>query len=86
MIVRPAQRSPMCHTIADRSICAYLVILQPMDLGTMLKKVKSKTYKSKKEFSDDLNLIWENCYQYNAAEVRRSPSPSCSPVTYKPGE
>ena len=35
----------------------------------MLKKVKQKQYKSKKEFKDDLDLIWSNCFQYNAAEV-----------------
>lgn len=38
----------------------------------MLKKVKSKQYKSKREFKDDLDLIWSNCYQYNAAEVSSS--------------
>jgi len=36
----------------------------------MLKKVKQKQYKSKKEFEDDLDLIWSNCYTYNATEVR----------------
>ena len=41
-----------------------------MDFGTMMKKVKSKQYKSKREFKDDLELIWSNCYTYNA-EVRR---------------
>ncbi|RDB25280.1 hypothetical protein Hypma_007354 [Hypsizygus marmoreus] len=46
----------------------YDVIANPMDFGTMLKKVKSKQYKSKREFKDDLDLIWSNCYTYNAAE------------------
>jgi transcriptional activator SPT7 len=36
----------------------------------MLKKVKQKQYKSKREFKDDLDLIWNNCYTYNATEVR----------------
>lgn len=36
----------------------------------MLRKVKQKQYKSKKEFQDDLDLIWSNCYTYNATEVR----------------
>lgn len=44
-----------------------------MDFQTMLKKVKQKQYKSKREFKDDLELIWSNCYTYNAAEVRPSP-------------
>jgi hypothetical protein len=46
-----------------------LDITNPMDFQTMLKKVKQKQYKSKKEFKDDLDLIWSNCFQYNAAEV-----------------
>merc|ERR1712093_680361 len=37
----------------------------PMDLGTMTKKLKTLTYKSKKEFVDDLDLIWSNCLKYN---------------------
>ncbi|PPR05625.1 hypothetical protein CVT24_002811 [Panaeolus cyanescens] len=44
------------------------VISQPMDFQTMYKKVKQKAYKSKLEFQDDLNLIWTNCYTYNATE------------------
>lgn len=35
----------------------------------MLKKVKQKHYKSKREFKDDLELIWSNCLTYNADEV-----------------
>ncbi|KAF3908444.1 hypothetical protein ABW21_db0202364 [Orbilia brochopaga] len=42
------------------------VIKQPMDLGTVMKKLKQLAYKSKKEFIDDVNLIWQNCLQYNA--------------------
>jgi transcriptional activator SPT7 len=45
------------------------VIANPMDLQTMLKKVKQKQYKSKREFKDDLDLIWSNCFTYNATEV-----------------
>ncbi|KAI0645053.1 hypothetical protein C8Q79DRAFT_1011164 [Trametes meyenii] len=46
----------------------YDIISTPMDLQTMLKKVKQRQYKSKKEFKDDLDLIWSNCYTYNATE------------------
>ncbi|KAL8972809.1 MAG: hypothetical protein Q9183_000336 [Haloplaca sp. 2 TL-2023] len=42
------------------------VIKQPMDLGTMTKKLKNVTYKSKQDFVTDLNLIWSNCLTYNA--------------------
>ncbi|KAG9086127.1 Transcriptional activator spt7, partial [Ceratobasidium sp. 370] len=44
----------------------HLVIKQPMDLGTMGRKVRSKQYKTKTEFVADLNLIWDNCLNYNA--------------------
>lgn len=44
----------------------YSVIKQPMDIGTMMKKLKQFAYKSKKEFVDDLMLIWSNCLKYNA--------------------
>lgn len=47
-----------------------LAIMHPMDLQTMQKKVKTKQYKSKREFKDDLDLIWANCFTYNRAEVR----------------
>ena len=36
-----------------------------MDLGSMTKKLKSLTYKSKADFVADLNLIWDNCLRYN---------------------
>jgi transcriptional activator SPT7 len=37
-----------------------------MDLGTMTKKLKMYSYKSKAEFTSDLDLIWSNCLKYNA--------------------
>ncbi|QPC79630.1 hypothetical protein HYE68_010382 [Fusarium pseudograminearum] len=43
----------------------YNLIQNPMDLGTMTKKLKSLTYKSKTDFVVDLNLIWDNCLRYN---------------------
>ena len=46
------------------------MITNPMDLQTVMKKVKQKQYKSKLEFRDDLELIWSNCLTYNDNEVR----------------
>ncbi|KAL1922061.1 uncharacterized protein VTP21DRAFT_10703 [Calcarisporiella thermophila] len=43
----------------------YSVIKHPMDLGTMMKKLKNFQYKSKKEITDDLFLIFSNCLEYN---------------------
>ncbi|OMJ30089.1 Transcriptional activator spt7 [Smittium culicis] len=45
----------------------YDVISNPMDLGTMSKRLKNLYYRSKKEFEDDIKLIRNNCYQYNTA-------------------
>jgi hypothetical protein len=40
-----------------------------MDLQTMGKKVRQRWYTTKKQFSDDLYLIWENCLTYNSDPV-----------------
>ena len=45
----------------------YAIIKSPMDLMTMLKKLKNFSYKSKQDFVEDLNLIWANCLKYNAS-------------------
>ncbi|ANZ76296.1 BA75_03831T0 [Komagataella pastoris] len=44
----------------------YQIIKKPMDLNTVMKKLKSFQYKSKQEFVDDLMLIWKNCLTYNS--------------------
>lgn len=48
----------------------YDVIKNPMDLSTLMKKVKAGSYHSKKAFADDLDLIWSNCLIYNSHPVR----------------
>ncbi|EKD15006.1 uncharacterized protein L3040_003796 [Drepanopeziza brunnea f. sp. 'multigermtubi'] len=45
----------------------YNIIKHPMDLGTMTKKLKTLSYKSKEDFVKDLTLIWNNCLAYNAS-------------------
>lgn len=42
------------------------IIKRPMDLNTVMKKLKGFQYKSKAEFVEDLMLIWNNCLKYNA--------------------
>ncbi|CAG99604.1 SAGA histone acetyltransferase complex subunit SPT7 [Kluyveromyces lactis] len=44
----------------------YQIIKKPMDLNTVLKKLKTFQYKSKHEFVDDIMLIWRNCLTYNS--------------------
>ncbi|KAK9460836.1 uncharacterized protein V1516DRAFT_677792 [Lipomyces oligophaga] len=41
------------------------VIKNPMDLSTVMKKLKLFQYRSKQEFVDDLMLIWNNCFEFN---------------------
>ncbi len=40
-----------------------------MDLSTVQFKINSKTYKSRQMFYDDLELIVNNCIQYNGQET-----------------
>jgi transcriptional activator SPT7 len=57
---------PFLQRVSKREAPDYFnVIKYPMDIGTMLKKLKQLQYKSKKEFVDDLSLIWTNCLKYN---------------------
>lgn len=44
----------------------FSVIKHPMDLNTVMKKLKGFQYNSKHEFVDDLMLIWSNCLTYNS--------------------
>jgi histone acetyltransferase len=47
----------------------FLVIKNPMDLGTMLNRVNSYFYRSKEAFVDDFKLMIENCKIYNSPET-----------------
>ncbi|KAK6089256.1 hypothetical protein P3W45_001775 [Vairimorpha bombi] len=42
----------------------HLIIKNPMDIGTIQKKIGK--YESYEEFKKDLDLIWDNCLRYNA--------------------
>ena len=44
------------------------IIPNPMDLGTVRKKLNHNCYSSVKEFAADMSLIWLNCYKYNGEE------------------
>ena len=58
---------PFLQKVSKREAPDYYdVIKEPMDLGTMSKKLKSSAYVSKAEFQRDLDLIWSNCLYYNS--------------------
>ena len=43
----------------------YNTISNPMDLGTMKKKLDNCVYGELESFAADLRLVWANCYTYN---------------------
>ncbi|ORY70545.1 Bromodomain-containing protein, partial [Neocallimastix californiae] len=46
-----------------------LIIKNPMDFGTMQKKIDTKKYKSISEFQNDFELVIKNAKIYNAPET-----------------
>ncbi|MCJ1311393.1 Transcriptional activator spt7 [Agyrium rufum] len=61
-----AHAQPFLTKVNKRDAPDYHAIIKhPMDLSLMTKKLKQFGYKSKKDFVDDLNLIWANCLRYN---------------------
>ena len=44
------------------------IIDEPMDLGTMSKKVDNFQYKCFQEFEYDVELICRNCCHYNGSQ------------------
>lgn len=43
-----------------------------MDFTKMARKVRLHEYKTKRDFINDLNLIWDNCLLYNSEPVSLS--------------
>ena len=43
----------------------YNVVKNPIDMDTINKRIKSKFYKTLKDFSADVNLMFDNCKLYN---------------------
>ncbi|KAF9282968.1 hypothetical protein BGZ68_005639 [Mortierella alpina] len=58
---------PFLNKVDEREAPDYFqVIKHPMDLGTVLKKLKALAYQSKTQFANDLYLIYSNCLTYNS--------------------
>ncbi|CBJ32764.1 conserved unknown protein [Ectocarpus siliculosus] len=55
-------KDPVTEAIAEGY---HKVIKTPMDLGTILKKIKGGGYPSFGDFDRDLKLMWQNCRTYN---------------------
>jgi hypothetical protein len=41
------------------------IIEKPMDLSTVKKKLTHNVYVNANHFTEDLKLVWNNCYKYN---------------------
>lgn len=41
------------------------IIKNPMDLGTAFEKLRSEKYRFVEEALDDIQLVWDNCKNYN---------------------
>ena len=41
------------------------LIKKPMDLSTVIKKIKNNKYKTLNNYESDIELIWNNCYTFN---------------------
>eukprot|EP01025_Chloroclados_australasicus_P050248 TRINITY_DN5755_c0_g2_i1.p1 TRINITY_DN5755_c0_g2~~TRINITY_DN5755_c0_g2_i1.p1 ORF type:complete len:512 (-),score=63.20 TRINITY_DN5755_c0_g2_i1:502-1860(-) len=46
----------------------YKIIKNPMDLGTIGKKLKDGSYNSPIQFQEDMRLVWSNCKHYNGLQ------------------
>lgn len=58
--------TPFLNKVSKREAPNYLSVIEnPMDLNTVMKKLKNLCYNSKQEFVNDLMLIWSNCLTYN---------------------
>ena len=44
------------------------IIKNPMDLSTVEKNINNMRYKTLEDFKKDINLIFTNCYEYNAVD------------------
>jgi hypothetical protein len=44
-------------------------IKNPMDFGTIEEKLREKKYADTKEWESDVNLVFENCIEYNGADT-----------------
>ncbi|KAI4292147.1 hypothetical protein PAPHI01_1421 [Pancytospora philotis] len=58
---------PFLQPVTDADAPGYSeAITRPMDLGTMRKKLDARAYVGVSDFNDDLELIVDNCYKFNA--------------------
>ena len=48
------------------------IVKNPMDFGTIKKKLNAYSYKSGQDFLTDMKLVFENCILYNGVSNKAS--------------
>lgn len=43
----------------------YTIIVDPIDLGTVRKRLEAGDYEDRDEFANDVRKVWGNCFRYN---------------------
>lgn len=46
-----------------------IIIKNPMDIGTIKKRLKAHHYTNIHDFISDIQLVWDNCKKYNEAST-----------------
>ncbi len=41
------------------------IVKDPMDLGTIKKKIENDEYEAVEDIANDIRLVWSNCMLYN---------------------
>ncbi|KAI5173836.1 hypothetical protein PAEPH01_2060 [Pancytospora epiphaga] len=61
---------PFMQPVTERDAPGYFdVVKNPMDISTIKRKFESGGYGTAQEFNDDIELMIENCYKFNAPET-----------------
>ena len=62
----------------------YDIIKEPMDLGTVEKKLRNNDYNSPYQFFTDVRKIWSNAFTYNPrnSQPRKYERASCKPPVF----
>lgn len=69
LLICTVQHSPQFVVSCSLSCCLFQdyhkIIKQPMDMGTIKKRLENSFYRSASECIQDFNTMFTNCYIYN---------------------
>lgn len=62
---------PFLEPVSEKDVPDYFVVItKPMDMSLIMRKLKAGAYFTLKEFSEDIYLMCNNCFTYNAPETQ----------------